>query len=85
MKAETAANKKREFTLIYGDADEERWTNPWPNDGYTYRSCHRCGINMCLNEERDRDLRAYCADCNYPEFRAPFEAGSRRAYLSVAA
>lgn len=72
------------LTLIDGDFEEE-WPHPWANDGYMYRSCYRCGINMRLEIERERDVRAYCEGCNYPEFRAPFESGSAVEYLSVAA
>lgn len=55
----------------------------WEPDGITYSSCTRCGINMALPD--DQTLRSYCVDCNYPEFRAPFEAGSAVEYLSVVA
>lgn len=65
--------------------EDDAWPHPWADDGYTYRSCYRCGINMRLEIERERDVRAYCEDCNYPEFRAPFESGSAVEYLSVAA
>lgn len=43
----------------------------WEPDGITYSSCTRCGINMALPD--DQSLRAFCVDCNYPEFREPFE------------
>lgn len=55
----------------------------WEPDGITYSSCIRCGINMALPD--DQTLRSYCVDCNYPEFRAPFEAGGAVEYLSVVA
>lgn len=57
----------------------------WEPDGITYVSCRRCGINMRLETDRPDFARAWCIDCNYPEFRAPFEAGSAIEYLSVAA
>ena len=82
MKAWTDADG-REFTLIYGEAAEEPNGGYWAPDGITYSSCTRCGINMALPD--DQSLRSYCVDCNYPEFRAPFEAGGAVEYLSVVA
>ena len=80
-----SVNKK--FELIVGGLDDDGEFRPnggyWGPDGITYSSCTRCGINMALPD--DQTLRSYCADCNYPEFRAPFEAGSAVEYLSVAA
>lgn len=77
------------MTLTVVDGGLDYWGEPvsnggyWEPDGITYSSCTRCGINMALPD--DQTLRSYCVDCNYPEFRAPFEAGSAVKYLSVVA
>ena len=80
-----SVNKK--FGLIVGGLEDDGEFRPnggyWEPDGITYSSCTRCGINMALPD--DQTLRSYCADCNYPEFRAPFEAVSAVEYLSVVA
>lgn len=84
MKAWTDADG-REFTLIYGEDAEQPNGGYWAPDGITYRECYRCGINMRLEEERERELRTWCADCDYPEFRAPFESGSAARFLTLVA
>lgn len=63
----------RWFTALYGEADP--WPYPWTRDGVCYRSCYRCGIRMELPDEHltGGQMREFCIDCNYPEFRAPFE------------
>ena len=80
-----SVNKK--FELIVGGLEDAGEFHPnsgyWEPDGITYSACTRCGLNMALPD--DQTLRSYCVDCNYPEFRAPFEAGSAVEYLSVVA
>lgn len=77
------------MTLTVVDGDLDYWGEPasnggyWEPDGFTYRECFRCGINMRLADTGE--LRKFCADCDYPAFRAPFEAGRAVDYLSVAA
>lgn len=79
------------MTLTVVDGGSDGWGEVHPNggywepDGFTFKSCYRCGINMRLEEERERELRTFCVDCDYPTFRAPFEAGRAVDYLSVAA
>ena len=82
-------NVNKKFELIVGGLEDDGEFHPnsgyWEPDGITYVSCRRCGINMRLETDRPDFARASCADCNYPEFRAPFEAGSAVEYLSVVA
>lgn len=84
MKAWTDADG-REFTLIYGEAADEPNGGYWEPDGITYRECYRCGINMRLEVERERDARTFCTDCDDPVFRAPFESGGAARFLAVVA
>ena len=80
-----SVNKK--FELIVGGLEDAEWPYPWKRDGVCYRYCVRCAIRMELPESQlwAESPREYCVDCNYPEFRAPFEAGSAVEYLSVVA
>ena len=68
-----SVNKR--FEPIVGGLEDAGEFHPnsgyWEPDGITYSSCTRCGINMALPD--DQSLRSFCADCNYPEFREPFE------------
>lgn len=68
-----SVNKK--FEPIVGGLEDAGEFHPnsgyWEPDGITYSSCTRCGINMALPD--DQSLRSFCIDCNYPEFREPFE------------
>lgn len=85
----TAVIPKR--SLVRGDIREaEDWfTHPWsPNngywedDGYKYKNCYRCGINMRVKLIKKRggsdtydknEHREFCRDCNHPDFLRPFD------------
>lgn len=61
----------------------------WEDDGFTYRACYRCGINMRLKLIKKTggaytydktEKREFCADCRHPAFLKPF---FDRSYLDV--
>lgn len=54
----------------------------WEDDGYKYKNCYRCGINMKMKLTKKRrgtatydkrDHRDFCRDCNHPDFLRPFD------------